>query len=136
MVQVQVEFNQGQWNTLRARLRNKRTHVPLTQAAAYMEAATKQRFIQEVDPDGRPWQPLAASTITQKTSGTKLRETGRLFNSIGYDVRGDEARIFTTVEYAPYLQLGTRKMVARPFLGFSNRDKREINGIFARYYSL
>lgn len=136
MVQARIEFNQRQWNAIVARLRGKRVHVPLTQAAAYMEAATKQRFIQEVDPDGRPWKPLTASTIAQKSSGTKLRETGRLFNSIGYDVRGDEARIFTTVDYAPYLQLGTQRMEARPFLGFSARDVREINGIFGRYYSL
>lgn len=134
-MQAEITFNTREWNVLTARMRRKDRRVPLTQAAVYMEASTKQRFIQQISPDGQPWEPLAASTLRYKQSGTILRETSRLFNSIGYDVRGSEARVFTNVEYARYHQFGTRKMSARPFLGFSDRDVREINGIFERYYT-
>jgi HK97 gp10 family phage protein len=36
--------------------------------------------------------------------------------AIGYGVKKDEVYIGTNVEYAPYVELGTRKMRARPFL--------------------
>lgn len=43
-------------------------------------------------------------------------DTGNLRNSITHDVGTDEVVIGTNVEYAPYVELGTRKMKARPFL--------------------
>lgn len=44
--------------------------------------------------------------------------TGRLRNSIGYGVDTDEPAVYigSNVEYAPYVELGTSKMRARPFL--------------------
>ena len=44
-------------------------------------------------------------------------DTGRLRNSISHAVEGDAVYIGTNVEYAPYVELGTSKMRARPFLG-------------------
>lgn len=45
-------------------------------------------------------------------------DTGRLRNSITHAIDTDEqaAYIGTNVEYAPYVELGTVKMQARPFL--------------------
>lgn len=45
-------------------------------------------------------------------------DTGRLRNSITYEVRDDEQAVYigTNVEYAPYVELGTSIMAARPFL--------------------
>ena len=45
-------------------------------------------------------------------------DTGRLRNSITYEVRDDEQAVYigTNVEYAPYVELGTSRMAARPFL--------------------
>lgn len=44
--------------------------------------------------------------------------TGRLRNSISYGVDTDEPAVYigSNVEYAPYVELGTSKMMARPFL--------------------
>ena len=44
--------------------------------------------------------------------------TGRLRNSISYAVDTDESAVYigSNVEYAPYVELGTSKMMARPFL--------------------
>lgn len=42
--------------------------------------------------------------------------TGRLRDSIGHKVVGNTATVGTRVEYAPYVELGTYKMAARPFL--------------------
>lgn len=43
-------------------------------------------------------------------------DTGRLRGSISHAVGKDEAYIGTNVEYAPYVELGTYRMAARPFL--------------------
>ena len=45
-----------------------------------------------------------------------LIDTGRLRNSISYAVDGEAAYIGTNVEYAPYLELGTKKIAAHHYL--------------------
>ena len=42
--------------------------------------------------------------------------TGRLRNSISHTVDGEAAYIGTNVEYAPYLELGTKKITAHHYL--------------------
>lgn len=43
-------------------------------------------------------------------------DTGNLRNSISHDNDGQYAYIGTNVEYAPYVEFGTSRMVERPFL--------------------
>ena len=43
-------------------------------------------------------------------------DTGRLRNSITHVVDAEAAYVGTNVEYAPYVELGTSRMRARPFL--------------------
>lgn len=43
-------------------------------------------------------------------------DTGRLKGSITYEVSGEDVYIGTNVEYAPYVELGTYKQRAQPFL--------------------
>lgn len=64
-------------------------------------------------------------------------DTGTLRNSITNTVETDEkaAYIGTNVEYAPYVEFGTKKMAAQPFLepaatGHSNVYKRIIESEF------
>ena len=45
-----------------------------------------------------------------------LIDTGRLRNSISHTVDGEAAYIGTNVEYAPYLELGTKKIAAHHYL--------------------
>ena len=45
-----------------------------------------------------------------------LIDTGRLRNSISHAVDGEAAYIGTNVEYAPYLELGTKKIAAHHYL--------------------
>ena len=53
-----------------------------------------------------------------KKNITQMRavDTGNLRNSITFQTQEKEVLIGTNVEYAPYVELGTRKMRARPFL--------------------
>lgn len=44
-------------------------------------------------------------------------DTGRLRNSITHQQYSEDTEVIgTNVEYAPYVELGTHKMAARPFL--------------------
>lgn len=43
-------------------------------------------------------------------------DTGRLANDIKADIQGKNATVFTDVEYAPFLEFGTRTIEPRPFL--------------------
>jgi HK97 gp10 family phage protein len=43
-------------------------------------------------------------------------DTGNLKGSITQKVDGSEARIGTNVEYSPYVEYGTSKMAAQPYL--------------------
>lgn len=46
----------------------------------------------------------------------KAVDTGRLRNSISHDTDGKDVYIGSNVEYAPYVEMGTKKMAARPYL--------------------
>ncbi len=63
-------------------------------------------------------QALTAIGMTAETHAKELCpvDTGRLRNSITHDVDGQTAIIGTNVEYAAYVELGTSKMGARPYL--------------------
>ena len=63
------------------------------------------------------------------------KDTGMLRQSIAYDVdrQNLKARIGTPLQYGLYLELGTRKMAARPFLRRTfNEEKEPIRQIVVR----
>jgi len=58
------------------------------------------------------------SAIKVETDAKKLApvDTGRLRSSITHDWKGTTARVGTDVNYAPYIELGTYKQKAQPYL--------------------
>ena len=59
----------------------------------------------------------SAETHTKENiTADKLVDTGRLRNSISHAVDGEAAYIGSNVEYAPYLELGTKKIAAHHYL--------------------
>jgi phage virion morphogenesis protein len=112
-------------------------------AAETIRRQTLQRFARKVDPDNDPWAPRKVSSIPRGRSararhirggsGTLLLDTGRLRNSIASKVYGFTAEVGTNVFYGLYHQKGTRKMVARRFLGINEADAREIEQAISRY---
>ncbi len=54
----------------------------------------------------------AVNRITQQ----RAVDTGNLRSSLNFSVSEDEAEVGTPVEYAPYVEYGTSRMAARPYL--------------------
>lgn len=80
------------------------------------------------------WEPLAASTLARKAADTPLLETGELQRSIENNVGHKEAWVGTDDRKATWLEFGTSKMPARPFMGGAlNAKGEEVKEIVARH---
>lgn len=123
--------------------------------AAHLEATTVERFSTNVGPDGQAWKK---SIRAQLDGGLTLVQRGLLRDSIVSAAGPDWAEVGTNDPRARIHQLGgeikpvtapalsftlpgvegvvhAKKVVmpARPFLGVSNDDEKEIGGIIADY---
>lgn len=96
----------------------------------------------KADANGVKWAPWAASTRKARkkegSAGTGLLlRTGALRDSITYEVQGNKkVSVKTDLSYAQYLQNGTNKMPARPFLGFGKVEEREMKQIWKNWMDL
>jgi HK97 gp10 family phage protein len=62
---------------------------------------------------------IASATLATEDQAVQLApvDTGNLRGSISHRFAGSlEGVVFTSVEYAPYIEYGTRKMRAQPFM--------------------
>ena len=89
-------------------------------------------------PEGQKWKPWASSTAkARRKEGSAglglLLRTGTLRDSIGYQVQGDKVIVMTNVPYARYLQHGTSKMPARPFLGTGPREEKVMKSLWKKW---
>jgi hypothetical protein len=54
------------------------------------------------------------TSIARGTNAPVAVDTGRFLNSVDFDSSGNEARVFTDLEYAKFIEYGTIKMGSRP----------------------
>lgn len=106
----------------------------LMEVGEYLLLSTRERFDDEVDPDGKPWQPLSPAYAARKAkSPTALRGiltfSGLLRDSIAYRVGPDYLEVGSAVKYAPIHQSGGGRVPKRAFLGLSAEDRDEIGRI-------
>ncbi|MCC5636313.1 phage virion morphogenesis protein [Nostoc sp. CHAB 5844] len=101
----------------------------------YMMRRTEQNFKGEHDPDGVAWAPLSAAYRKRKRGTKILTESGRLRASITYRADDKQVVLGTNTRYARAHQLGypKRNLPARPFLGASAEDERELGEILLSY---
>lgn len=106
----------------------------LDEATAVLLARIRQRFLAEVDTDGKPWVPSLASKVRKAgRGGGTLFNTGRLFHSIQEYAESLTTRyIGTDVPYGKYHQFGTRTLPRREFLGVSNDDMDVMTKVIVR----
>lgn len=80
---------------------------------ARMKKAIQDNIKRQEQADGTAWPPLSDVTIELRRKGPRkgkpdipLRDSGRLFNDIAYQVSGKEVAAGTNTEYAPTHQFG------------------------------
>jgi len=111
----------------------------LQEIGSSLETSTQQRFIDEVTPEGEAWVDHSDATIEARGSGAeKLRKDGHLLDSLGSQVSGDKAEVGVNRVYGRIQQLGGMagrglkvEIPARPYLGVSRDDEREIADIIS-----
>lgn len=84
--------------------------------AAKDEAVTKALIVIGLEAEKHAKEEVTRKVYDTPPSPTYVR-TGRLRNSIANEHDDTSVYVGTNVEYAPYVELGTSKMKARPFIG-------------------
>ncbi len=101
-----------------------------------VRARTRERMIEEVDPDGTPWEPLSEPYGSRKKGPGKLRETLALFKTMHVEAQKGAAQVGTRLDYGTWNQEGVdeNNLPARPWLGVTDQDITDIeviaNGIW------
>jgi phage gpG-like protein len=105
-------------------LRKVRDKRPVLEAAgATMAGLTVQAF-RNASIRPKEWDELAESTLKRKGGkGNVLIDSGALWQSIVSDPGSSQVEIGTDRFYAPYLQFGTSRMPARPFIPVTDDDE-------------
>jgi phage gpG-like protein len=105
--------------------------------------STRERFDNEVDPEGIDWRPLLPKTIkakqrridtgkpyrTKAAAAAILKDTFTLRDSITYLVQPTVLKVGTNIEYGIYNQ------ASRPFLGLDDEDRLTISETLSEYLS-
>lgn len=102
---------------------------------------TQQRFEDERDPEGKPWEALSTVTLRAKerrgvTTARILRDQSDLYDSLTHQVLPRAVRWGANRTYARIHQLGGQagrgrrvRIEPRPYLGVSEAGQREIEAI-------
>jgi phage virion morphogenesis protein len=116
----------------------------LSEAANYMVRSTQNRILRsKTSPDGARWEALRDVTVNLKGHDRILFQTGDLANSIKVeDVSNSGFVVTSDAEHASYMQDGVKrtrgmiknkKIPPRPFMGFSDENKRRIAKMIRDY---
>ena len=119
----------------------------LPRIGEYVQRTTQERFRTQTDPEGKPWQALAASTLAKKTKNRDkiLTEHGWLRSRINWRVLPDgrSVAIGTPMIYGATHQFRAPKaprgrgpwgaIPARRYLGLSDADKKHLIALVNRF---
>lgn len=122
----------------------------LAEIGEILVKSTQARFGTETDPSGRRWADNSPVTKARKTKPFILTEGGYLGDTIHHKMEGATAVLVGSgMEYAAVHQFGQKKgasgttrrgapipwgdIPARPFLGVSDEDRRDIEETLAAY---
>lgn len=131
-IQVKLEGLAGLQNRLarvQARARNPETLA--AGLAAMMEAQVKRRIQDEkTDPEGQPWVEWSAEyAASRKGNHSLLMFEGHLRDSIAGESDRKSATVGSSQIYAGVHQFGYGGVPARPYLGLSPDNVKEIDAL-------
>lgn len=105
-------------------------------AAKLGQQSVQKRILYEKrGPDGVAWKSWSPLTLVdRKRRGTASRgllfDSGSLLGSIGAKSTLFKAEVSTKLNYARPLQEGTKRMPARPFMGWDEETVRGVEALF------
>ena len=113
----------------------------LEEIGKILQANTLARILfTKKGPDNKAWPAWAPSTAAARAKkGTAghglLYDSGNLANSIKFQVQGKQVIVGSdgSAPYGVFLQEGTPKMPARPFIGVSKEDQAEIHKVMVNF---
>ena len=114
----------------------------LAGAASILEAGSFKRFSTKEDPEGKRWEDIAEKTRKRyESKGLPARPplvlSGILRKSLRSEVAADahSAMVGATMTYAAVHQFGwpEKNIPARPYLGMSKADARDVTDAVADY---
>lgn len=93
--------------------------------------ARRRIAVSKTDPAGVRWAPWSFATLESRirrgTAGRGLLyDSGKLWRSINYNVRGNVLELGSTVEYAEYLQKGRQRMPARQIVNMNTPRVKKV----------
>lgn len=102
----------------------------LTDLGVELEGQTKARFDAKADPEGSAWEPWSedykAQQLVRHPGASLLERSSRLREDVTHEVAPTELLIGARTVYAAVHQFGYEEIPARPYLGLSLDDRRDI----------
>ncbi len=148
---VSVVINDQQLDITLSNLAQRLAPGPMLNIAGQVMRSSIEKTFREQGAPAGSWAPLAASTIQRGRGGAGrkiLIQSGRLKNSITYQVSGNQLTIGTNLVYARIQQEGGEagrrppfkkqkgrrtRIPARPYLVFRPEDPQKIQEAIDRY---
>jgi len=126
---------------LNQRLAKQKNLRPVFKKVGRFEQRQVRRRIRitKEDPNGKKWQRWSNATEAARLRKGNvpqglLYDTKTLHDSITVLYSKHETRIRALTDYARFLQFGTTKMPARPFMGWSDVSLKFIKRVFRRHF--
>lgn len=136
-MKIKVTKSGDDLDKLSKKLQNPRPFLEAT-GEAFLER-TKQRIrTLKRAPDDTKWAPWASSTAQARrregsSSSGLLFRTGQLHDNLTYKVQGQKVSIQDKSPYGRYLQNGTSKMPARPYLGVGQWEEKKSGELWRKF---
>jgi phage virion morphogenesis protein len=149
MIDISAELEDRELINALSRLRRKISNMrpAMAEIAETLRSSVEENFARESSrgplvaskAKAGAWAALAPSTLKSRArkgkTGKKLQVTGQLLASIQTKSSDVEALVGTNKKYARFLNDGTKKMPARPFMVIQQADLREIEQTINEYFS-
>jgi phage gpG-like protein len=105
----------------------------MRQGALLVVADLKSRYDRSVSPEGVPWAPLRRPRRRSAGADKPLLDTGQMRAAVTATAVLGGIVASNAVGYAGFHQEGTRRMVARPNMGFSGEFLADFQELLADY---
>ena len=110
---------------------------PLGDIGEHLLNTHRERWALEKSPDGIPWEPLSEGYVERKRrkrpAAGILVYDDLLKGALRYQIRGNALELGTDLPYGATHQFGRDAIPARPFLGLSKADERDVLDILREH---